>query len=80
VRVFALMVASAATALRISTRVGWGVALAVLLALSETWAGLALAYWTDWPTSFWIVLVSCGGYFLSLLRRAGGAASPAHRH
>ncbi len=78
--VFALMVAPAATALRISTRVGWGVALAVLLALSETWAGLALAYWTDWPTSFWIVLVSCSVYFLSLLRRAGGAASAAHRH
>jgi len=75
--VFALMVAPAATALRLSARVGWGVALAVLLALCETWAGLALAYWTDWPTTFWIVAVSCSAYFLSLLRRSGSAASPA---
>jgi zinc/manganese transport system permease protein len=51
-----------------------------LLALCETWAGLALAYWTDWPTTFWIVLVSCSAYFLSLLRRfaAKAPSAPAH--
>jgi zinc/manganese transport system permease protein len=38
----------------------------VLLALAETWAGIALAYWTDWPTTFWIVLLSCLVYFLSI--------------
>ncbi len=72
--VFALMVAPAAAALRLTTRVAWGVALSVLLALGETWVGLALAYWTDWPTTFWIVFLSCSAYFLSLLKRAGGPA------
>lgn len=71
--VFALMVAPAATALRLSARLGWGIALAIGLALAETWAGIALAYYTDWPTSFWIVAVSCGVYFLSLLRRPENA-------
>jgi len=69
--VFALMVAPAATALRLTARVGLGVTLAVLLALAATWAGLALAYRTDWPTTFCIVAVSCSAYFLSLLRRPG---------
>lgn len=69
--VFALMVGPAATSLRVTSRVGWGVGLAVLLALTETWVGIALAYLTDAPTSFWIVLLSCSGYFLSLPIRPG---------
>jgi zinc/manganese transport system permease protein len=64
--VFALMVGPGASALRLTTRVGRGVALAAFLALAETWAGIALAYATDWPTSFWIVLLSCAVYFASL--------------
>jgi zinc/manganese transport system permease protein len=81
--VFALMVGPAATAQRLTTRVGWGIALAILLALCETWAGLTLAYRTDWPTTFWIVLLSCAAYFLSLLTRPGHArrqADPPHLH
>ncbi len=65
--VFALMVGPAAAALRLTSRLGWGVGLAVGLALAETWAGIALAYWTDAPTTFWIVLLGCAGYFLALL-------------
>ena len=64
--VFALMVGPAATSLRVTSRVGWGIGLAVLLALGETWLGIALAYVTDAPTTFWIVALSCGAYFLSL--------------
>jgi zinc/manganese transport system permease protein len=67
--VFALMVGPAATSLRLTPRVGWGIGLAVLLALTETWLGIALAYTTDLPTTFWIVLLSCCVYFLSLLTR-----------
>ena len=67
--VFGLMVGPAAASLRLTSRVGWGVATAVLLALAETWLGIALAYNTDWPTSFWIVTLSCTVYFLSLMRR-----------
>jgi zinc/manganese transport system permease protein len=69
--VFALMVGPAATSLRLTSRVGRGIGLAVLLALAETWLGIALAYTTDWPTTFWIVLLSCCVYFLSLLTSPG---------
>jgi len=69
--VFALMVGPAAAALALTTRIGIGVALAVVLALIETWAGIALAYVTDWPTTFWIVAVSCSVYFAAILSRGG---------
>jgi len=67
--VFALMVGPAAAALRLTTRVHCSVVLAILLALGETWAGIALAYATDWPPTFWIVLLSCLVYFLSAVHR-----------
>jgi hypothetical protein len=28
------------------------------LALAEAWGGLTLAFYTDWPTSFWITALS----------------------
>ncbi|MFZ3234388.1 MAG: metal ABC transporter permease, partial [Stellaceae bacterium] len=64
--VFALMVGPGAAAQRLTARLGRGVALAVILAVAETWSGIALAYVTDWPTTFWIVLLSCLVYFASL--------------
>ncbi|HUZ71495.1 MAG TPA: metal ABC transporter permease [Stellaceae bacterium] len=80
--VFALMVGPAAASLRLTSRLGVGVALSIGLALFDTWAGIALAYLTDWPPSFWIVLLSCLGYALALLARSGGARlpPPAHGH
>ena len=42
-------------------------ALAAGLALAEAWLGIALAYYTDWPTSFWITALSAAVYFASLL-------------
>ncbi len=65
--VFALMVGPAAAAQRLTSRLGQGVTLAIILALLETWGGIALAYITDWPTTFWIVLLSCLIYFLTVL-------------
>jgi len=53
--VFALMVAPAAAAQRLTRRIGPGVLLALALALADAWGGLVLAYYTDWPSSFWIV-------------------------
>jgi len=67
--VFVLMVAPAATSLRLTARIGPGLALAVFLALADTWIGIALAYVTDWPTTFWIVVVSCLFYFVSAIKR-----------
>jgi zinc/manganese transport system permease protein len=66
--VFALMVGPAAASQRLVSRLGAGVALAIVLAVAETWGGLALAYVTDWPTTFWIVLLSCAVYFASFLK------------
>jgi zinc/manganese transport system permease protein len=56
--VFTLMVGPAAAAQKLTSRLGRGIALAMALALAEGWLGLALAYWTDWPTSFWITALS----------------------
>jgi zinc/manganese transport system permease protein len=62
--VFALMVGPAAAALRLSSGLRIGFVLAILFALAQTWLGLALAFVTDWPPSFWIT-------FLSFLTYAG---------
>jgi zinc/manganese transport system permease protein len=75
--VFALMVGPAAASLRLAPRLYWGIALSVLLALSETWGGIALAYLTDWPTTFWIVLLSCLVYFLSFAKPLVATEGPA---
>src|SRR5690242_20624738 len=55
--VFALMVGPAAASLRLTSRIGTGIALSAALALAETWGGIALAYVSDLPTTFWIVLL-----------------------
>jgi zinc/manganese transport system permease protein len=68
--VFALMVGPAAAAQHCTTRFASGIAVAVLLALAEAWLGLALAFYTDWPTSFWITALSTGVYLLTVLARS----------
>ena len=67
--VFTLMVGPAAAAQRLTSRLWLGVVLSVLLALIDAWGGLTLAFYTDWPTSFWITAVSGLVYFAALLRR-----------
>ena len=64
--VFALMVGPAATAQRLTTKITAGVLLSAALALVEAWSGLALAFYTDWPTSFWITAISTAIYLLSV--------------
>jgi zinc/manganese transport system permease protein len=64
--VFALMVAPAATAMRLTRGVASGVAVSVLLAVGIAWASLVLAFLTDWPTSFWITALGGAAYFLTL--------------
>lgn len=63
--VFALMVGPAATAQRLTTKIISGVLLSAAFALVEAWSGLALAFYTDWPTSFWITAISTAFYLLS---------------
>jgi len=67
--VFALMVGPAATAQRLTGGVGAGVLLSAVLALAEAWLGLALAWYTDWPSSFWITALSAAAYLLAALCR-----------
>jgi len=71
--VFALMVGPAAAAQRLTRGVAMGVLLSALLALLEAWFGIALAYYTDWPSSFWITALSAAVYLVAVLPR------PAHR-
>lgn len=64
--VFALMVGPAATAQRLTTKITTGLLLSAVLALIEAWSGLTLAFYTDWPTSFWITAVSATFYLASV--------------
>jgi zinc/manganese transport system permease protein len=70
--VFTLMVGPAATAERLTRRLGLGVLIAALLALAEAWAGIAIAFYTDWPVSFCITALSALAYFGAVIgtRRA----------
>ena len=65
--VFTLMVGPAAAAQRLTARVGRGVLLATMFALAEAWFGIALAFYTDWPCSFWISLLSAAAYAFAVL-------------
>jgi zinc/manganese transport system permease protein len=67
--VFALMVGPAAAAQRLTRSAATGVLLSGLLALFEAWSGITLAYYTDWPSSFWITALSATVYLLAILPR-----------
>ena len=74
--VFTLMVGPPAAAQRVTTGLWSGLVLSAALALSEAWLGLVIAYYTDWPVSFCIAVLSALGYFVCLglpSLRAGGA-------
>jgi zinc/manganese transport system permease protein len=63
--VFALMVAPAATSLQLARGVLAGIITSVLIAIAIAWAGLMLAYFTDWPTSFFITALGAGAYLVA---------------
>src|ERR1700734_947572 len=65
--VFTLMVGPAAAAQNFSRRLIGGMVLSAALALFEAWGGLTLAFYTDWPVSFWITALSGAVYFVSLV-------------
>jgi len=65
--VFTLMVGPAAAAQNVTTRLGRGVTIAAVLALLQAWGGLTLAYYTNWPTSFWITALSAVVYGASIV-------------
>ena len=65
--VFTLMVGPAAAAQRVTSRIGTGIVLSAAFALIDAWAGITLAFYTDWPCSFWIAMLSAATYLLTLL-------------
>lgn len=67
--VFTLMVGPPAAAQLLTNRLGAGVALAAALALGQAWLGITLAFYTDWPTSFWIAALSALVYLLAAAAR-----------
>ena len=67
--VFALLVAPAATAQLITTRIGWSLLLTVILGVAITWIGLALAYFYDYPVGFYITSVAFGVYLVARVAR-----------
>ena len=70
---FALLVTPAAAAMRLTRTIVMGVATSVGLAVVTAWSGLAMAYYTDWPTSFWITALGSAAYLAAILlsRRRG---------
>jgi zinc/manganese transport system permease protein len=68
--VFALLVTPAATAQQITARPGSSLLLSVLLALSVTWLGLGIAYFSVYPVGFWVTSLSFGAYVAARIGRA----------
>lgn len=67
--VFTLLVGPAAAAQNLTPRFGYGMALAVILAVLQAWGGIALAWFTNWPTTFWITFLATLVYLASLAGR-----------
>ena len=65
--VFTLMVGPPAAAQSVTTGLWTGLALSAGLALGEAWLGIMLAYYTDWPVSFCIAVLSAVAYFGSIV-------------
>ena len=69
--VFALMVTPAATAIRLTSNIATGSLLSITIALVVAWASLLLAFYTDWPTSFWITALGVVFYLSTYIVRRG---------
>ena len=87
----ALLIGPAATALRLASRPGTAIVIAVLIGLSTTWGGILLAYdsyyWTPghgWPVSFFVVTLVFLSYVMTSRlardRRRKGATLLRVRH
>jgi len=71
--VFALLVAPAATAHKLTARPAAGIPASIVFALLATWIGETLAFFTVYPIGFWVTTVSFAGYLGASLWRAVGA-------
>jgi zinc/manganese transport system permease protein len=67
--VFALLVAPAATALRITARPGLGLLLSVLIAVLVTWLGEGIAFFTPYQIGFWVTTLAFAAFLLAAAGR-----------
>ena len=72
--VFALLVLPAATTQTLTARPWRSLALAVVVALAVTWAGLAVSYFTPYPIGFWVTTIAFAAYVLAHLPRLAARA------
>ncbi|CAM5739350.1 metal ABC transporter permease [Mycolicibacterium aubagnense] len=68
--VFALLVAPAAAAFRITAHPGYGIALSVVIALTVTWLGIACAFFWPYPIGFWVSTFAFAIYLVAAATRA----------
>jgi zinc/manganese transport system permease protein len=68
--VFALLVAPAATAARLTARPALGLSLSVLIALAVTWVGETIAFFSPYPIGFWVSSLAFAAFLLATTYRA----------
>jgi zinc/manganese transport system permease protein len=68
--VFALLVAPAATASRLTARPAVGVTLSIGIALAVTWVGEGIAFFSPYPIGFWVTSLAFGAFLLASAYRA----------
>ncbi|WP_327144425.1 metal ABC transporter permease [Nocardia sp. NBC_01327] len=68
--VFALLVAPAAAAHRLTSHPGRGVAMSVAIAVLVTWLGMGFAYFSPYPIGFWVSTFAFACYLASAGLRA----------
>lgn len=64
--VFALLVAPAATAVRLTARPALGLVLSVVIALLVTWLGEGVAFFSPYPIGFWITTLAFAMFLLAV--------------
>jgi zinc/manganese transport system permease protein len=68
--VFALLVAPAAAASRLTARPGFGVTLSVAIAVLVTWTGEGVAFFSPYPIGFWVTTLAFAVFLLAAGYRA----------
>lgn len=75
--IFALIVTPAAISMRFTSRPGLAIATSVGLSLAFTWLGLAIAYYSPHPVSFFITSLAFGTYVVVRVAQWATSTRPA---
>jgi zinc/manganese transport system permease protein len=68
--IFALLVAPAATAIRLTARPVAGLVLSVSIAVAVTWVGEGIAFFSPYPIGFWVTTIAFAIFLLAVAYRA----------